>query len=206
MSNQNRQCTHAPKILFLGAGAQALDLVEMLEASRQLDIFGFLDMNYPKKTHFHRYPILGDESLLPECKQQGIDNLVITYGWVRAIAKRIATIQMATRLGFTFPRLIHPTAVIHPSAKLGPGVLVLANTVIGSEAQLGQGVVVNNNAVVSHGSKIGDFSMIAPGAMIASNVVIGEQCIIGMNASIFYEVTVAPGKVICNGQTIFKNV
>ena len=194
-----------PKIVIIGAGAQALDLVEIISELKSFKVVGFLDKSYPNNKSFLGLPIFGKDSLIPNLKKEGIENVIITFGWIKEIQRKINVTKLCIKEGLKFPCIIHPKAVIHPSATLLPGTIVLANTFIGSHVNLGYGVIVNNNAVVSHGTNVGAFSHICPGSVVASNVTIGYSCVLGMNTSIFYGVRISDNKVITNNSCVSKD-
>ncbi len=61
---------------------------------------------------------------------------------------------------------IHPSAVVHPKAELGKGVIVGAGAVIGPEVKIGAKTVIGPNVVLDGNLKIGSFNKIFPGACI----------------------------------------
>ena len=68
---------------------------------------------------------------------------------------------------------IHPSAVIHPRARLGDGVSIQPLAVIEAGAHIGSGVVIGAGSYIGHGVAIGDGSIIYP------RVVIRERCRLG---------------------------
>lgn len=79
---------------------------------------------------------------------------------------------------------IHPTAVIHETARLEKGVSVGPHAVIDEEVRIGEGTFIGAGSYVGMGSMIGDRCLIHP------RVVIREGCQIGNR------VIVQPGAVI----------
>ncbi|HZR28737.1 MAG TPA: UDP-3-O-(3-hydroxymyristoyl)glucosamine N-acyltransferase, partial [Terriglobales bacterium] len=67
---------------------------------------------------------------------------------------------------------VHSTAVVHHSVKLGKGVSVGPNAVLGEDCVIEDCV-------------IGDHTRIGPGSCIGNGVVIGEECFIDNNVSIY---------------------
>lgn len=94
---------------------------------------------------------------------------------------------------------IHPTAVIAPDAELGRNVSIGPLCYIGPKAKLGDGVVLVAQVTVGAEASIGPESLLHPGARIGERVVIGARVIIHHNASIgadgFSFVTPEPGSV-----------
>ena len=68
---------------------------------------------------------------------------------------------------------IHPSAIIHPRAKLGDGVSIQPLVVIESGARIGSGVVIGAGSYIGHDVEMGEACMIYP------RVVIRERCRLG---------------------------
>lgn len=70
---------------------------------------------------------------------------------------------------------VHATAVIHSSAKIGPGAHVGPYVVVQEEAQIGKNAVLLAHAVIYRGAKIGD------NFLAHAHAVVREYCRIGNN-------------------------
>ena len=68
---------------------------------------------------------------------------------------------------------IHPSAVIHPQAKMGDGISIQPFVVIEAGARIGSGVVIGAGSYIGHDVAIED------GCMIYPRVVIRERCRLG---------------------------
>ncbi len=79
---------------------------------------------------------------------------------------------------------VHPSAVVHETAELAPGVAVGANAVIGAHV------------------KIGANSSIGPGCLIESNCQIGEGCRIYGNVTLYHSVKLGSNVIINSGSVI----
>ena len=84
--------------------------------------------------------------------------------------------------GWTPFTVIHPTAVIASSAKLGAGVFVGPLAVISSNTVIGDFCIIHIHASIGHDSAIGDYCAVLPGARISGNVTLGNRALIGSNA------------------------
>ncbi len=71
------------------------------------------------------------------------------------------------------PEQVHPSAVVHPSAKLGQGVHVGALAVVEAGASLGDHVVIGAQCHVGEDAEIGSHTRLAP------HVVFGRACVMG---------------------------
>lgn len=87
-----------------------------------------------------------------------------------------------------FVNVIHPTAFVSPSAKLGAGVHIEAFAYIGPNVTLEDNVLVNTGAHISHDTRIGKHTVIAPGVIVCGDCRIGEACAIGAGTVIIQRV------------------
>lgn len=79
---------------------------------------------------------------------------------------------------------IHPTAVIHPDAELGEGVLIGPNTTIGADTRIGDRTVIGANVTVETDVQIGADCHIHPQVYIAYRCVLGDRCEVHPQSSI----------------------
>ena len=79
---------------------------------------------------------------------------------------------------------IHPTAVVHPEAKLGKNVSIGPNVVISRGAQIGDNTKLLANIYIGKFAKLGTDCLIHPGVNIGDFVTIKNRCILHHGASI----------------------
>ncbi|MFA5879710.1 MAG: acetyltransferase [Candidatus Margulisiibacteriota bacterium] len=92
--------------------------------------------------------------------------------------------------------IIHPSAVIAKSAKIGKGCFIHPNTTISTNANIGNHCVINYNASIGHDSIIFDNVLVQPGARVSGNCKIGRDTLIGSNSFIFQKITIGKGCLI----------
>lgn len=68
---------------------------------------------------------------------------------------RLAWTKRLLEAGYGVPCIIHPTAVISPSAELGQGCLILQSAIVNTRARLGMACLVNSGAIVDHDAVLG---------------------------------------------------
>lgn len=82
----------------------------------------------------------------------------------------------AKRLRFTQWGERHPTAVVHPDAKIGARVFLGPYCVIGAQAAIGDDSLIGAHAVIENGAQIGLRSVIHPHVFVGAACVIGNDC------------------------------
>jgi sugar O-acyltransferase (sialic acid O-acetyltransferase NeuD family) len=99
-------------------------------------------------------------------------------------ATRARLLDWLEAQGIEIVSIIHPSALVSPSAEIGAGVFIAPGAVIGAEARLERGAIVNTAASVDHDCVIGDCAHIGPGAHLCGEVTIGARTLVGVGASV----------------------
>jgi acetyltransferase EpsM len=102
--------------------------------------------------------------------------------------------------------LIHPSAVISPSASIGPGCIVFPLVVVGALSRIGEGTVLNRGSLVGHHTEIGAYSFLGPGANVCGKVELGEQVHVGPGAVVRDRLRVGDHAVVGMGAVAVKDV
>jgi len=121
----------------------------------------------------------------------------------------IAIGDNATRKGFAnrnLKSIVHPTAFVDPSARIGDGAFIGPCAVVHVGARVGRGAIVNTGAIVEHDCHVGDWTHLAPGAVLCGTVTVGEGAFIGANAVVRENTTICPWAVIGGGAVVVGNI
>ncbi|EGQ1625423.1 acetyltransferase [Staphylococcus pseudintermedius] len=105
-----------------------------------------------------------------------------------------------------FATLIHPTAVVSPSASIGEGSVVMAQAVINAATNIGNHAIINTGAIVEHDNQIADFVHVSPHATLTGGVTIDEFVHIGAGATILPKIHIGHHVIVGAGATVVKNV
>ncbi len=106
--------------------------------------------------------------------------------------------------GATLVNLIHPAATVARSAKLGEGVFVATQGVVGVNAVLGDGAIVNTLASVDHDCCLGSFSHISAGVHMAGGTQIDCYTFVGVGATVIKNV--CSHCIIGAGAVVIQNI
>lgn len=108
--------------------------------------------------------------------------------------------------GFHMATLIHPTANIAKSVKLGEGVIILSFTSLTAGAVIGDNVFIQALSVIGHDIQIGNHSVIGVNVTPGGYVKIGEKAYIGMGAKIMEKLSVGDRAIVGMGACVFRDV
>ncbi len=119
----------------------------------------------------------------PDAPRLGAKNFLVSQN-PSATFQKIAELLLAHTATTSAFSGIHPTAIIHPSVKLGSGVSIGPYAVIDQGVEIGQETQIGPHTTIGYGVRIGAQCTLHP------HVVIRERCILGSR------VIVQPGAVI----------
>ena len=108
--------------------------------------------------------------------------------------------------GRSLAHIVHPTASISPSARLGPGSYVAELVTVRTNAVIGEGVVLQAGSVVSHDTNIAAYTSFGPNAAAASKVTVGRRTVVGVGAVIAPGLTIGEDCTVAAGAAVFKTV
>ena len=193
-------------IIIYGGGGHGKALIDLI---RMLDIYpiaGVVDDGIPVGSLIMGVPVLGGSPILLQLVRQGVHLAANAVGGIGNITSRINVFDRLSRVGFSCPTLVHPTAFVESGAFLAEGVQVMPHAYVGSEAQVGYGAIVNTGAIVSHDCTLGDYANLSPGAILAGEVTVGRAALIGMGVTVNLRVKIGDRARIGNGATVKSDV
>ena len=103
-------------------------------------------------------------------------------------------------------KLVHSSAQVSKTAKIGNGSIVGPLCVVGSYASIDKNVYVNSGAVIGHHIQIKKNSVISPNCFLGGNVSIGYENFVGGGSIIYPGVKISNNCKIIAGSSITKNV
>jgi sugar O-acyltransferase (sialic acid O-acetyltransferase NeuD family) len=102
--------------------------------------------------------------------------------------------------------LVHPSAVVSPTAVIGRGTMVLPLVSVCSGAVIGENCILNTSCVVEHDSRLCNHVHISPGAIIGSEVTVESFVQAGMGAIVLSRLSVGGRSVLGAGAVAVGDV
>lgn len=198
-------CPEGNRVVVIGGSGHAKTCIEILKSRRDLELAGILDDGLEKDHQVMGLPVLGTLEDMSSLARDGVGFAVLGIGSLFDLPARLKLVARAEQAGLKFLTIIHPSAVVEPSASLGQGVQIHAGAVVSADTVVHDHAVINTSAVVSHDCVIERNAHIAPGAILAGAVKVGCNALVGMGTTVFIGVTIGDNVVINNGQNIFND-
>lgn len=167
-----------------------------------LEIVGTVDNEPVSEERLNGIPFLGNDSDAEALHKKFPDVEVVLTPDAPRVRKRLADHYRS--IGFSFATVIHPSASISPTARIGEGSVIQRDVNVSSSTQVGAFCKLNTRCNVMHDVIVGDFTTIAPNAVILGHVKLVENCYVGANSTILptriigEDATVGAGAVVTN--------
>lgn len=166
--------------------------------SGRYELAGFADDAAAPPAQVMGVPVLGPSTALAQYR--GLADLaIVAIGNNQARENLHALLRAA---GFTLATVIHPGALVSPSAILGPGCAIMAGAIVGTEATLGEGAIVNCGAVADHHCILEDFGHLGVNASMAGGSVLGRGGWLQAGAALGYGVRLQAGAIVGPGEAV----
>lgn len=185
--------------VIVGAGAQGRVVLDNWRAARPGARFVFVDDD----ASLHKKTIMDAEVV------GGLDALDALGGEVvLAIGNNRTRLALASRLAANvkWATVIHPSAVVMPSATVRDGTVVFAGAVINTAANVGEHVVVNTGVVIEHDAVIGAGASLSPGVCSGGRVTVGEGAFIATGVTLGPRTNVGAWAVVGAGAVVVKDI
>ena len=193
--------------VILGAGGHARVLLDALRAAGDPGPLVILDRDQTRWGQtFEGVQVAGGDDLLPSLVQKGATHFLVGLGSVGNNRPRLALFTKALDHGLLPRSVIHPTAIISPTARLGLGVQLLAGCIINPGARLGDNVILNTGALVEHDCLIENHAHIAPRACLAGGVQVGTGANLGAGSLVRQGVKIGAWAQVGMGAVVTREV
>lgn len=176
------------RILIVGAGGFGREVLQWARdawpehAGR---IAGFLSSDERVIDGFDNFPaIIGQPD---DFRPTPGDYLLLAIG-LPYVRRKVAESLLAR--GAEFLTLVHPTAIVAASARIGTGAILCPYSIASDSCRVGRFAIMNYHTSLGHDASAGDFAVLSPYATLGGNAHIHDDVFLGLHASI------GPGKTV----------
>ena len=185
-------------LVIAGTGGHSESVFDLAK-SLDHEVVGFLD-DVTDETNWNGIPVF-----------KNIQSIGSSFGIVVAVGnghsrERIVREIRATADSIHFPILVHPSAVVSTSAKIGIGTVVMPFAYIGPKCTIGDFCIINTHSSIEHNSNIGNYVSIAPGVIMGGSVTVRDHTFIGIGSKISDNINIGKDSIIGAGSLLNKNL
>ena len=106
----------------------------------------------------------------------------------------------------TWGTVVHPTAYVAPSARLGAGVVVAPFAVVSIDTEVGAHTVVNVHCSLGHDCRIGAYGVLSPFVAVSGNAVLEDEVFVGTHATVVPKRTIGRRSQVGAGSVVTRDV
>lgn len=196
------------RILIIGGGNGAVQIIDALAGSRQQQAVAILDDNAALLgRRVAGVPILGaiDVARGADLLATGeIDAAVISIS--TSIPARSRIFEAWKAHGIPFANVIHPSCVVGMDVQWGEGNVVMALCHFGACATIGDNNFLSAFCSIEHHCVLGSHCSFGPGVITSSRVRFGDRVRCGTGIFIEPGVTIGAESIIASGLAITQNI
>lgn len=194
------------KLVLLGGGGHCKSVLDTVFRTGAFSDIVITDSSIPAGEDIMGCKVVGTDSVLRELWDNDITQACITVGNIKDTKQRQDIYRRAKEIGFEFPSIVDPSAVVSASAQIGHGVFIGKHAVVNTCATIDDMAIINTGALIEHDCRIGSFVHIAVGAVLCGGVEVERDVFVGANATIIQGLKIGMDSVIGAGSLILENV
>ncbi len=191
------------KIIILGGGGHGKVVIGLIQSIKAHQILGIIDSGLKVGHKVLGVTVLGNEEMLESYSQ---DQTCLTIGVGKVCGDELRQNIFNTQAKYTFPSLVHPSAICSVECTWGDGTQIMAGAILQPLVHLGKNVIINTGAIIEHDCVIASHVHVAPGAVIGGGTTIGENTMIGLGARVLPKITIGKNVTVGAGAMVVKNI
>lgn len=191
-------------IIILGAGGHAKVVADVLIKS-DCKILGLVTPEKEKGSICFGCKVLGDDDVIDSYLDKGF-LLANGIGFLPGIPLRWELAKRMRDKGFSFVKVIHPSAIISDDVVIDDGVQIMAGSILQPGVHVGRDSIINTGTCVDHDCDIGQNCHLAPNVTLSGNVTIENGVHVGTGTSVIQNKKIGLNSVIAAASVIYHDI
>jgi sugar O-acyltransferase (sialic acid O-acetyltransferase NeuD family) len=194
-------------VIIVGLGILAQTALEILQRN-DIVVYGFLSEKEltPELTEINHIPILGSlEEDATYIEKLGKDCAVFV-ALEQSHARQRYIQSLVSNKQNCLLNLIHPSAEIASTARIGAGDFLDSGCRLGPNVHLGDHCLLHKQVVVGGGTVIQDFVQIGAGSIVGEEVTLEENVFIGAGVTIASGLHIGTGAQVGAGSVVLESI
>ena len=151
------------KLLIVGAGSHGWVVKEIAET-----VGGYEEIDFADDNSSVAVGVFADLEAL----HREYDAAIVSIG-NNQLRKEL--LRKLAEIGYDLPVLIHPTAYISKSSKIGCGTIVGPKAIVNTNVHVGEGCIISAGAIVDHDAHLQKYVHINAGAIVKAGAQVREE-------------------------------
>jgi sugar O-acyltransferase (sialic acid O-acetyltransferase NeuD family) len=195
------------EVIIIGSGGHGAELDDYINYNNnirgveEIKIVGYLDDN---PDNYSRYQF--SAPLIGGVKNHKVRKDIYYIIGIANLKYRQKFVEQYLKDGARFLSLIHASAYISRSCKIGAGAIIGPHVNLGPNTAVGDFSVINSRSSVGHDTHIGKYNFISPNVCFSGFTTVGDSNLFGINSATIPEVQIGNNNKIMAGMIIDRNV
>ena len=191
-------------VVIIGGGGYAKVVISILKKLRKYNIVGYTDENDNGELLGVKY--LGNDNILKKVyRTMNVQHAVLGIGQLQDATLKKKVVLNAEKIGFDFPIIVSPTAIVDENVSIGKGTIIRDNALISISSKIGCFSIIGTSVNINHDTIIGNYVNISLGSNVGMNVNIGNDILIGMGSTIMNYKIITDKCLIGAGSVVIKD-
>ena len=194
------------RVLVLGAGLGAMQVIDILLNSDDLRPVGCLDDDAATHgTSLFGVPVWGPLDRLADAwKEKRFDRAIISIS--TNIAVRKACFESCRALGIRLVNAIDPSARLNRGVVLGEGNVLCSQVHVGVATVIGDNNFISSHTSIEHHNRWGSHNTVGPACATSSRVLVGDEVLFGTGIFIQPGVGIGSRCRLASGAVLTQNI
>lgn len=192
-------------VYIVGAGGFGREvyawLLDVIDSGQDWEVAGFLDDNTGALDGFN-YPV----SVVGTVSEHVVQSGAWYVCGIGAVKTKRRVCQPLLEAGARFLTVVHPSAVLGPNVVLGAGVVICPQVTLTCDIEIGAMSMVNCNASAGHDAKIGPWVTVSAHCDLTGHTRVDEGAFLGSRVTVIPGKHVGAGAVVGAGSVVIRNV
>jgi UDP-perosamine 4-acetyltransferase len=194
------------KVIVIGSGGHAKVVIDILQEMKDNEIIGVTSNSPKTNSVFFGYPVLGDDNVLNGYLKHENIYVAMGIGGYQDNHLRENVFHFIKSIGFTFINVIHPSAIISSSVKLGEGVVIFPGVVINTDVEIGNNTIVATGSSIDHETIVDDHVLISAGVTVGAYSTIEKGVLLALGSKVISGLTVGSYSLVAAGAVVVSNI
>ncbi len=192
------------KVVFIGSGDMSRHVAHHMLEEGAFDVVGYYDDYTPLGPTPSGIEVIGRlDDIVEDFKKGKFNGLVNGIGFTRMDYRKEVFERFCQEIPFV--NYIHKTCIVDSTAKLGQGVILMADVMLYMDAVVDDNVYVNPRSFITH-ARVRKHSIISSHVIVAGRGDVGESCNIGVSTCVSSDVVICNGVRTGAGTVVVRNI
>lgn len=195
------------KLVVIGSGGHARSVIDSALDCGRYDVIGVLSSDESDWVPYRGVECIGADFDAFGVYAQGCHVAALGIGFMGGSTQlRENLCKKYASIGYSFPPIIDPSAVVSTGSTIGEGAFIGKRAVLNAKSHVGSFSIINSTSLVEHDCSVGAFTHVAVGAVLCGGVHVGRGVLVGANATVIQGLEIHDCAIVGAASLVLRDV